>query len=102
MIMDLEKLEWISVKERLPREREQVWVLGVLDDSIPVYYADGEDHSNDPRRPMQMWVCKRTEKDQYTDGNGFMRIRPYGQFVITHWFPIPKLNGEEVFETLPV
>ena len=99
--MDLENLEWISVEERLPDEGVHVWVLGVTDDSVPVCYADGEDHSNDPRRPMMMWTCKRTKKDQYTDGNGFLRIYPYGQFVITHWFPIPKLDGKEIYETLP-
>ena len=99
--MNLENLEWISVEERLPNEGVQVWVLGVLDESVPVCSCNGESLTDD-RRPMQMWICKRTEKNQHTDGNGFLRIYPYGQFVITHWFPIPKLNRKEVFATLPV
>lgn len=99
--MDLENLEWISVEERLPDEGVHVWVLGVDEGRIPVCYADGEDHSNE-HRPMMMWACKRMKKDRHTDGNGFMRIHPYGEFVITHWFPIPKLNGKDIYETLPV
>ena len=79
-------LEWISVYERLPPEHEYVWVLGIEEQF--------------GRKVKQTWVTKRKKPDSYTDGYGFIKAGQ-GHIRITHWFPIPKLNGKEIYETLP-
>ena len=49
-----------------------------------------------------VWIDKRVRPDEHTDGHGFLKIGGHGHFAITHWLPIPKLEGQEIFETLPV
>jgi hypothetical protein len=94
----LEKQQWISVGEKLPKLREQVFVLGQLDDSIPICSSGNEAPK---QKPLNIWITKRADCANYTDGNGFIRLYPYGQFIITHWFPIPQINGIDVYPTLP-
>ena len=79
-------LEWISVEERLPPEREHVWVLGI-EEQLGI-------------NTKHTWISKRKKPDSHTDGYGFIKT-DHGHLRITHWFPIPKLDGKELFETLP-
>lgn len=93
--MDFTGNKWISVGERLPVPGEHVFVYGVLDksfDGVVLGYI----------KPRDIWITKRIKPCQHTDGNGFARLKGYGHFAITHWLPIPKLNDEEIFATLPV
>lgn len=48
-----------------------------------------------------VWITKRSKNGSYTDGNGFLRLHRYGHLAISHWLPIPLLDGKEIFETLP-
>lgn len=90
--------EWISVEERLPDLNEQVFVIGQIGDTLtPVRNSDG---TVTYRKPIKIWITKRIDGDRFNDGNGFLRIYPHGGDEITHWFPIPKLNGESTFLVL--
>lgn len=64
---------FISVKDRLPELRECVLVLGVVDVNIPIFNSDG---------------------------NGFLLLKFHEEYKITHWFPIPKLDGKELYERI--
>ena len=88
--------EWISVEERLPELGEHVFVYGELDPAF-----DGVIYPGMPPK-KHIWISKRIKQSQHTDGNGFMRMYLRGHLAISHWLPIPKMNGQEIFETLPV
>jgi len=91
----MEEQKWISVEERLPEPGVHVFVYGVLDESFHgVVFGDIKYHD--------IWITKRIKPCQHTDGNGFARIHGRGHLAITHWLPIPKIGGQEIFETLPV
>ena len=92
----MEQNEWISVEERLPKLGEHVFVYGELDPSF-----DGIIFPGMPSNKF-VWINKRIKKSQHTDGNGFLRLHLRGHLSISHWLPIPKINGQEIFETLPV
>jgi hypothetical protein len=100
-MMDLEKLEWISVEERLPEERVHVLVYGVLDPALLPNMGTPYKILMAGQVPRAVFVTKRIRVSGVTDGYGFARFYPYGHLRVTHWFPMPKLNGKEVFETLP-
>ena len=99
--MDLENLEWISVEERLPDERVNVLVYGVLDETLLPEFGTPYKilFAGQPTRAV--FTTKRIKPSGVTDGNGFARFYPYGHLRVTHWFPIPKINGKVLFETLP-
>lgn len=69
------ELKWISVEERLPDIDEEVLVK-----ASHTKYAF----------PDVMFVNKRKENSQCTDGNGFFRLWDYRDYAITHWWYIPK------------
>lgn len=95
MANEVTENKWISIGERLPEPGEHVFVYGVLDESFDgIVLGDIKYHD--------VWITKRIKPSQHTDGNGFARIHGHGHFAITHWLPIPKLEGQEIFETLPV
>ena len=89
--MEVIENKWISVEERLPEPGVHVFVTGVPD----------EQYCHVSRR-RDAWINKRVKPSEHTDGYGFLKAGGNGHFVITHWLPIPKLNGQEIFETLPV
>ena len=93
--MDFTENKWISVGERLPEIGEHVFVHGVLDESFEGVVLGSIKYRD-------IWITKRIRNGRCTDGNGFARLHGYGHFSITHWLPIPKLNDEEIFATLPV
>ena len=101
MNMNLENLEWICVEERLPDERVHVLVYGVLDENLLPNMGTPYKILFAGQATRAVFTTKRIKPSACTDGNGFARFHPYGHLRITHWFPIPKLNGEELFETLP-
>jgi hypothetical protein len=88
---NMELNEWISVKKRLPELGKHVFVTGVPD----------EKYCKVSKR-RDVWIDKRVQPDEHTDGLGFLKIGGHGHFAITHWLPIPKIDGQEIFETLPV
>lgn len=88
-------MEWVCVNDQLPPLGVEVFVYGIIDPSFDKPLIAGM-----PKKSI--WVNKRIKTSNYTDGNGFMRLSRYGHLMITHWLPIPKLNGKEIFETLPV
>lgn len=90
---------FISVKDRLPELRECVLVFGVLDANIPIFNSDGERiyHTD---KVFDIWFNKRTEPSEHTDGNGFLLLKFYKEYKITHWFPLPKLDGKELYERI--
>jgi hypothetical protein len=93
----MEQIEnkWISIGECLPEPGVYVFVYGVLDESFQgIVWGD--------IRRRDIWITKRIKPGQHTDGNGFARLHGYGHLSITHWLPIPELDGKEIFETLPV
>lgn len=86
---------WISVKERLPEIGEHVFVYGVLDESLQgAVCGDIKNHA--------VWITTRIKPGMHTDGNSFARMHGYAHLAISHWMPIPKINGQEIYETLPV
>ena len=93
--MEVTENKWISVDERLPEPGVHIFVYGVLDDSFAGIVLGNITH-------RAVWITKRIKPGQHTDGNGFARLWGYGHFAITHWLPIPKVDGQEIFETLPV
>ena len=94
-----ENLNFISVKDRLPELRECVLVFGVLDASIPIFNSDGE-RIYHPDKVFDVWFNKRTEPSEHTDGNGFLLLKFHEEYKITHWFPLPKLDGKELYERI--
>ena len=88
--MEVIENKWISVEDRLPDPGVHVFVTGVPD----VQYCVS--------KQRDVWVTKRVKPSEHTDGHGFLKFGGYGYLVITHWLPIPQLNGKEIFETLPV
>lgn len=90
---------FICVKDRLPELRESVLVFGVLDANIPIFNSDGERiyHSD---KVFDVWFNKRTEPSEHTDGNGFLLLKFHEEYKITHWFPLPKLDGKELYERI--
>lgn len=92
-------LNFISVKDRLPELRECVLVFGVLDANIPIFNSDGE-RIYHPDKVFDVWFNKRTEPSEHTDGNGFLLLKFHEEYKITHWFPLPKLDGKELYERI--
>ena len=88
--------EWISVKEQLPEPGVHVFVYGELDPAFEGTIFPGMPNNK------AVWITKRIQQSQHTDGNGFIRVHLRGHLAISHWLPIPKLNGQEIYETLPV
>ena len=99
--MDLENLEWISVEERLPDEGVHVLVYGVLDEELLPNCGTPYKVLFAGLQTRAVFTTKRIKPSCVTDGNGFARIYPYSHLRITHWFPIPKLDGKDIYETLP-
>ena len=94
--MEVVENKWISVEERLPEYGVNVFVYGELDPSFEGVIFPGMP----PRK--YVWITKRIKPDKHTDGNGFIRLYLRGHLAIKYWLPIPKLNEQEIFETLPV
>lgn len=91
----MEEQKWISVAERLPEPGVHVFVYGEIDPSFGgVIFPD--------MPAKYVWITKRIKPSNCTDGYGFAKIHMRGHLAITHWLPIPKLNGQEIYETLPV
>ena len=89
-------MEWINVEDRLPELGVHVFVYGEIDPSFEGVILPGM-----PSKKY-VWITKRINPSNVTDGNGFCRMYLRGHLDIKYWLPIPKLNGEEIFETLPV
>lgn len=92
-------LNFISVKDQLPELRENVLVLGVLYVDLPIFNSDGE-RIYYPNKVFDVWFNKRTEPSEHTDGNGFLLLKFHEEYKITHWFPLPKLDGKELYERI--
>lgn len=70
---------WISVKERLPAERVDV-LIAIKWGKIPIqaFYSTG------------VWFGSTEVTDYMIDGYvGNRRLQ--GDFVVTHWMPLPKV-----------
>lgn len=96
------KNEWISVNDRLPDFGVHVFVYGenptertVNETSRVIRFV-----LTDRKVGKDVWISKRVCPNNYTDGNGFFRVYGYSHLTITHWLPIPLMNGKEIFETL--
>lgn len=74
---DSVELKWISVEDRLPDVDEEVLVRA--------------EHTK-VSLPNVRFVNKRVENSRYTDGNGFLKFWDYRDYVITHWWYIPKFE----------
>lgn len=99
--MDTKNLEWISVEQLLPDMGVHVLVYGVLDEELLPNCGTPYKVLFAGQQTRAVFTTKRIKPSGVTDGNGFARIHPYAHLRVTHWFPIPKLNGKEIYETLP-
>lgn len=74
-------MEWISVKDKLPKPKQSVYVLDLPKKLLSVgIYKPKEDEDDEILREMFAWTTMHDEV--------------YMNYDVTHWMPFPELPDE--------
>lgn len=84
---------WISVEERLPKERETIFskMIGTSKE-LPGMFAKMSE------RVIATYLCKdgtKIVKEAHTKDGKWDLSRVYGAVRVTHWMPLPEPPGKD-------